>query len=104
MSPSANMISGPGGEYVHHWTAVRLRITGTASLKMRLLGLDDIKTYTMLPLPITNTPGRELDRLCNIRSQRTRLELKTTEINEFINVSRILIFTKPSASSLPGNI
>lgn len=90
-----------GGEYIHHITSVTMRLNGTGSLQMSLSGLDDVRTYTMKPLTMSLTPGLEPTRLANFRSQRTRFNLTTTEINEYFRISRIIIFVKASATSYP---
>lgn len=90
-----------GAEYIHHVTGVRMRLSGTGNLQMSLSGLDDIRTYTMKPLAMSLTPGLEPTRLANFRSQRTRFNITTTEINEYFRISRIVIFAKASATSYP---
>lgn len=92
---------GGGSEYINHITSVRMRLNGTGSLQMSLSGLDDIRSYTMLPLTMSLTPGLEPTRLANFRSQRTRFNITTTVINDYFRISRIVIFTKPSATSYP---
>lgn len=93
--------AGGGGEYIHHITGIRMRLNGTGSLQMSLSGLDDIRTYTMKPLEMSLLPGLEPTRLSNFRSQRTRFNITTTEINEYFRISRIVIFAKTSALAYP---
>lgn len=100
MSPRGGSFGG-GGEYIHHITGVRMRLNGTGSLQMSLNGLDDVHSYTMLPLTMSLTPGLEPTRLANFRSQRTRFKITTTEIDEYFKISRIVVFIKASATSYP---
>lgn len=93
--------SSAGSEYIRHITGVRMRLQGTGSLQMSLSGLDDVRSYTMLPLEMSLTPGLEPTRLANFRSQRIRFNLTTTEINEYFKISRIILFAKTSATSYP---
>ena len=88
-------------ENILHFGAVRLRVNGSASLDMELSSIDSTYTSTLLPLTIIEAPGREPARLCNFLSQRAKLRLSTDEIDEFINVNRIVIFVKPTYTSYP---
>jgi hypothetical protein len=91
-----------GGEYIHHITGVRLRLIGSGSLQMFLRSLDNVRNFTMLPLQMLTTNNIEPTRLANFRSQRTQLEIRVTEMNEYFAISKIVVFTKPSATSYPG--
>jgi hypothetical protein len=87
---------------IHHFGAVRLRLTGSGNLKMRLLSLDSVITQTLTSLAMSSTTNREPTRLCNFNEQRAQLEVKTTEINETFGISKIVVYIKPVASEFPG--
>lgn len=87
---------------INHFGAVRLRVTGSGSLQMRLLSLDEVKTSTLVPLTMSTTTNREPVRLSNFNEQRAALEIKTTSIDEIFIISKIVIFTKPVAVEFPG--
>ena len=89
-------------EYVIHFAAVRLRVDGTGNLQMRLLSPNGVKQAVMVPLAMTDPADDMLTKLVNFKKERAQLEFKTTEIDEVFDISRILIFTKPVASSYPG--
>jgi hypothetical protein len=88
--------------YINHYNSVRLRAKGSASLKMRLLSLDEIKTTTLLPLTIISVNNIELTRKANFQQQRAQLEIKTIAIDETFIISKIIIFAKPIAEAYPG--
>lgn len=88
-------------EYVSHTAGVRLRLNGTGNLEMKLSSLDNVRSIVLKPLPMSMTPGIEPTRQCNFTSQRTLLEIKTTEKDEFMRVQKLIIFMKPTATSLP---
>lgn len=90
-----------GGEIVWHVAGVRLRVVGEGNLNMYLKTLDEARSYTILPLAMSAAPGIEPTRLGNIRSQRVQLEFSVAEEDEWFNISKIVIFAKPSAMSLP---
>jgi len=87
---------------INHYNAVRMRVTGAGSLQMKLLSLDDIDTQTLVPFTMAATTQREPTRLANFKSQRARLEIKTTLIDETFRISKIIIFSKPVESEFPG--
>lgn len=103
MSPfGASASEGSSGESISHFTAVRLRVTGSGNLKMRLLSLDEVRTSTLVPLALVNATNRQPTRNCNFVEQRAQLEIKTTEINEIFRINRIILFVKELYTDYPG--
>jgi len=88
-------------EYVYHYAAVRLRVEGSGQLRMRLISLSDVKEAIMVPLPMQDPIDDLQTKLVNFKKEKARLEIKTTAIDEVFSISKILIFTKPVASSYP---
>ena len=95
------MKSSGNGENEHHVVAVRLRLTGAGNLKLALTDLNQVQTQNLVDLPISATTRIEPTRLANFQSQRIRLELSTTEIDEHFKINRIIIFAKPVAVEYP---
>lgn len=89
-------------ESINHYGLVRLRIAGSASLRMRLLSLDEVRQNILTPLTLATPTNIEPTRLSNFTEQRAQLEISTTLIDETFVCSKIIIFTKPVASSYPG--
>lgn len=89
------------GEFEHHIVAVRLRIIGSGNHKLTLTDYQDVQTQNLVDLPVTPITRFEPMRLANFQSQRTRLVGKTTEINEWFEISRIIIWAKPVAVEYP---
>lgn len=83
------------GEQEHHVVAVRMRVNGSGSLRMRLMSLDDVRTQTLIPFTMATSTDIEPTRLANFQSQRIRLEFKTIDIDETFIIGRIIIFAKP---------
>lgn len=90
-----------GDESEHHVVAVRLRVNGSGNLKFALTDLNQIQTQNLVPLAMQTLTRIEPTRLANFQSQRIRLELTTTEINETFRINRIIIFAKPVAVEYP---
>jgi hypothetical protein len=91
-----------GGESEHHIVGVRFRVTGSGNLDLRLVDLDNTRTFQMIDLPLESTIRIEPTRLANFQSQRTRLEGRIQEIDEHFHIRRIIIFAKPVAMEYPG--
>lgn len=90
------------GENIMHFTAIRLRVTGTGNLLPTLFSLDDIITQTLIAIPITPTSSKHLTRLCNMQTDKIAIELKTTVINEVFHVNRIILFAKEVFAEYPS--
>ncbi len=88
-------------EVVNHYGAVRLRVSGSASLRMTLFSLDEVKSSILTPVAIMSQTNIEPNKLANFTQQRAKLEIKTTSINETFKISKIIVFVKPVAKSLP---
>jgi len=89
------------GSVINHFGSVTLRVNGTGSLRMSLIGLDDVRTKTINPLTMSLTPGKEPTKLTNFKSQRARLRFETTAIDEYLKINKIILWIKPVASSFP---
>ncbi len=88
-------------EVINHYGAVRLRVKGSANLKLKLFSLDEVKQSTLLPLTLSSTTNVEPNRLSNFTQQRAKLEIRTTEINEIFQISKVIVFVRPVAKSYP---
>lgn len=92
------------GESINHFNAVRIRLTGSGDLKMRLLSYDEAKEQTLSPFVMNLNTAIQANRLANFKQQRAQLEGKTTEINEIFKISRIVIFYKPLFTDYPSRL
>lgn len=88
-------------EVINHYGAVRLRVKGSANLRLVLYSLDEIKQNALLAVPIQSKTDVEPTRLSNFTQQRAKLEIRTTEIDETFQISKIVVFVKPVAKSYP---
>lgn len=94
--------SGGGGDNIHHYGVVRLRVTGSGNLQLAFTGLDDVVTANLTPIAMAATPGREPRVLANFVGQRARFKIQTTVKDETFRINRIIIFAKPIWSEYPG--
>jgi hypothetical protein len=93
---------GSGGEGIHHFSNIRLRVTGHANLKMKVSSLDYMKNKLLLPLPLYEVNRIQPDRLVNFVDQRVSFEFSTTELNEWFRINRIVVYMKEIYTSFPG--
>jgi hypothetical protein len=89
------------GEFDTHIVAIRARVIGAGLMKYTLQDYSDIQTMNLVPLPMAAATRFEPTVLSNFQSQRTRLIGKVTEINEWFEFSRIIIWVKPVAIEYP---
>lgn len=90
-----------GGLYINHCVAVRMRVTGSGTLKTRLLSLDGESTVQLPDVPMVATTQRYPNLLTNFNTQKYQVEISTEEIDETFNIHQIIIYNKPIASSYP---
>lgn len=87
---------------IQHVVAVRMRVVGVGSLQLTLSDLDDISSYTMVPITMAAVNNIEPNRLANFQSQRVRLTGQVTEVDEYFSISKIIIYAKSIAMEYPG--
>ncbi len=86
---------------INHYGAVRLRVNGVGNLQLSLLSFDEVQSNVLVPIPLNGVVATEPNRLSNFTQQRAKLLIKTTNINETFQISKIIVFVKPVAKSWP---
>lgn len=90
------------GENITHFTAVRMRLTGSGNLDMTLYSMDDVNSQALVPFVMASATNIQPTRLCNFNEQRASLYLSVDVIDEWFNIKRIMLFTAEHATSFPG--
>ena len=103
MPKGAALSEKSSGENISHFAAIRIRITGVGSLKMKILSLDDVKAKTLVPLVMSRDSRIIPTRLVNFVEQRASFELKTSDIGERFRINRVVVFMKEIYTSYPGS-
>lgn len=88
-------------EPINHYGSVKLRVTGSGNLKLKMYSLDDLVTQDLTPVAMTTSTSRQPVVLSNFMQERMSFEIKTTEIDEHFQIGRIVIYVKPTFSSYP---
>ena len=89
------------GEFINHFGAVRLRVTGSGNLKLRFISYDDIYDQVLTPVSMSTATNRMPTVLSNFLQQQAQLEVKVTDIEEYFRIDQILIYIKPVYTSFP---
>jgi hypothetical protein len=92
----------PEDENIYHFGGTRIRAAGSGNLRPTLFGLDDSPTQTLAVMSLTSLPTREPFFLANLVSQRARIRLQTTAINEHVRISRVIMYTKFMYTMFPA--
>lgn len=93
--------AGSNGEYDTHLVSVRARVIGSGLMRYTFEDYSAIQTQNLVPLTMATATRFEPTVLSNFQSQRTRLIGKVTDIDEWFEFSRIIIFAKPVAIEYP---
>lgn len=83
---------------VQHCVGVRYRVTGEGNLDTTLYSLSQTRSELLAPTVMETETDALPFRLANFRSQGMQLKFEVTEINETFLLSRIVIYTRPSAT------
>lgn len=103
--PNPTMITAqlPQGQddNILHFGAIRPRVLGSGNLRTEIYGLDQVYFQILAVYAMGVSPGNEPVILCNLLSQRARIQFQTTAINETMKFSRLTLFIKPTYTSYP---
>lgn len=88
-------------ENILHFGGIRLRVNGSGNLDLKWIGLDDVKTETLVPIVMAVSPGKQPLRLSNFKGQRARLKISINAIDEYFVVNRIVLYMKELYTGYP---
>jgi hypothetical protein len=103
MAIGAALSEGSSGENIQHFAAIRIRLTGRGNLLMKVNSLDQIRSKTLVPFAIQSSNRIIPTRLVNFTEQRASFELKTTALDEYMRINRIVVYMKEIFTSYPGS-
>ena len=96
------LLPNQNDDVFNHFAGARLRISGSGTLQSKFYGLDSSVTNILPNQILSATPGKEYFLLGTLVSQKARLEMKTTAINETFKLNRYTVFVKPIYTSYPS--
>lgn len=103
MGKGAAISEGSFGENISHFAAIRVRMTGSGLLRMRVFSLDDERLKQLVPFQMSFTTRIIPTRLVNFVETRASFELRTTGIDEKFRINRIVVFMREIYTSHPGS-
>lgn len=89
------------GDTQSHVNPIRIRTFGSGNLKAFLFDTGTINNSELNAKAMSLTSARSLNYLSNFRAEGICLQITTTEIDEYFNVSNIWVYVKPTAASFP---
>lgn len=89
------------GQFINHFGAVRLRVTGTGTFEMRLISLDDVYDEQLADLTLSASNASFPTQLANFTQPRARLEGTVTVLDSSFVIKEIHIYIKPVFTSYP---
>lgn len=81
-----------GGE-INHYNMVRIRIVGFGNLKMKMNSMDEVEYEQIADIKIPKDAASSQRSLAAFLSERMSLELSTSTIDEWFDISRITIYS-----------
>jgi len=87
-----------------HYASVRMRVTGSGSLKMKMLTQDAIFEQTLVPFTMQNKTNIRPTRLMNFQHQRAHFEGKTEVLGEWFRINKIVIYAKEVFVDYPSSM
>ncbi len=88
-------------KYLNHFTAIRTRVRGSGNLNISLISYDDVYSQSLTPIAMVSLTNKTPTQLANFTQQTARIRIETNEIDEIFQISQILVYSKPVASSFP---
>lgn len=103
MPKGAASSEGSSGENISHFASIRIRLNGTGNLQMKIYALDDMREKVLNPFVMAEKARIIPTRLVNFSEQRASFELKTTNMDDYFRINRIVVFMKEMYTSYPGS-
>jgi len=103
MGKGAALSEGSVGENISHFAAIRVRVTGTGNLQMKVYSIDDVKSKTLVPFVMQQTSRIIPTRIVNFMEQRAAFEITAPGMDEYFRINRITVYIKEVYTSYPGN-
>lgn len=96
------------GDAINHYNGLRLRVIGAGSLQVNSYAFSgdndnpDVLVETLVPYTMASATKVEPTLLMNAKEFRLSIEVKVTEINEYFEIQRMVVFMKPLFTGVPG--
>lgn len=89
------------GDCQTHINPVRIRTKGAGNLRVTLFDLGEIDNSELADGALSTTTGRSINLLSNFDGEKILLDIRTTELEEWFEISNIWAYVKLTAISYP---
>jgi len=83
--------------------SLKFRMMGEGNLKIKLAGTDDKTIFTVRPVDLMMSPGKEYQRQTNLVSERCSISMEMTNANDFVLVQRVTVFPDATWTERPSD-
>lgn len=87
--------------YIGHYSAVRIRGSGSGTLETTLYSEDDVKSEALADTTLSTTPGNDYTRLANFQNEKCAINLSCVSFGDYFSVRRLDLFAKVLWSEYP---
>lgn len=84
-----------------HSAGIRFRVRGSGNMESRMWNLDRVRFQMLDEINLNIPSSRAKTLLANFQDQGIQIQFRTTRINEYIEMNKIVCFVKPVAESYP---
>jgi len=95
-------LKSPQQGWISHLASLKLRVIGFGNLQISLSGEDDSNAVNLPDLPLSASPGGELDRLADFRNEKCAIKLRTSFPGEYFNLTNLITYMRPIWLRRPG--
>ena len=88
------------GQIVHS-VGVRYRVRGDGHMETRMWNMDRVRYQMLDEIDLSTPSSRTKTLLANFQDQGVQIQFRTTRIDEYIEMNKIVCFVKPVAESYP---
>lgn len=89
------------GSNVIHFGSTRMRVIGSGELKQTFYSLDPSISQDLADITMSAVNNKEPARIANFVSQRSKLKIQVTAIDEWFKINTLIIFVRPIYTMFP---
>lgn len=90
-----------GESSIIHLGLIKLRAVGAGNVAITVSSFDNLNSLSLIPLPLTATTSRVLQRLGNYSAQGIKVKFAASAIDDTIRCQDITLFVKQLYTEYP---
>lgn len=88
-------------QFINHFNAVRLRVTGSGLLKVKILSLDGASFQSATPVTLQPMTDRLITQLLNFRASHAQVELRVEDLDANFTLQGLIVYYRPLEVEYP---